>query len=73
MSKRHLLERPSLAKKYALRRNVIVKLPDQMPKTTYYSTSSLKGGKHTYKGKVVTRSARDGRIIRVEKVDKEKA
>lgn len=63
----------SLAKKYGLRGRLVVELPTAPGTKTFYSTSSLKGGKHTYQGKVVTRSSKNGQIIHVSRVEKEKA
>ena len=73
MSARKTTLRESLAKRYSLRGKVVVGMPTAPGAVSYYSTSSLKGGKHTYKGKLVTRSAKGGQIIRVTDLDKEKA
>lgn len=73
MSARKTITRPSLAKKYSLRGKAIVGLPSPPGTVSFYSTSSLKGGKHTYKGKLVTRSSKGGQIIRVTDLEKEKA
>ncbi len=48
-------------------------LPTAPGTVSYYSTSSLKGGQHSYKGKLVTRSSKGGQIIRVTDLEKEDA
>jgi hypothetical protein len=71
MSQKRSSKRVSLAEKYGLRGNLLVEKPGLGLGKTYYATSLLKGGKHSYAGKLVTRSSRDGKIISVEKLDKE--
>lgn len=71
MSQKRSSKRVSLAEKYRLRGNVLIEKPGLGASKTYYATSLLKGGKHSYAGKVVTKSSRNGKIISVEKMDKE--
>ena len=73
MAARKHNSRSSLAEKYSLRGKVIVGLPTAPGTVSYYSTSSLKGGQHSYKGKLVTRSSKGGQIIRVTDLEKEGA
>ena len=71
MAQKRSPKRVSLAEKYGLRGNLLIEKPSLGSGKTYYATSLLKGGKHSYAGKLVTRSSKDGKIISVEKLDKE--
>ena len=58
-----------LASKFFVRRPTQMGASKDAGGVTYYSTSALKGGKHTYSGNVVTRDAKTGEIVSVTKTN----
>lgn len=63
----------SLAKTYGVRRSGLVAQPSPNITTTYYSATSLKGGWHTYEGKVVVRDGKTGGIVSASNKEPEKS
>lgn len=70
MSKRERDKSPSLAIKYHVR-NKLAHGPTKEGSVSYYSATSLKGGR--VQGKVVVRDAKTGRIVAFNKKAPEKA
>ena len=69
MAKRYHAKRTSLARTYAVRGSLLKPNPES-GSTSYFSTALLKGGKSAYKGNVVTRDAKSGRIVSIKKAEK---